>query len=67
MNRLGTAAGAVLALVALLATGACTNSGEPPSTAAHEHHRDDLDGAHEHHRDDLDGAHEHRAAEHDLR
>ncbi len=33
MNRLGTAAGAVLALVALLATGACTNSGEPPSTA----------------------------------
>jgi S1-C subfamily serine protease len=33
MNRLGTAAGAVLALVALSATGACTNSGEPPSTA----------------------------------
>ena len=33
MNRLGTAAGAVLALVALSATGACTNSGEPPSMA----------------------------------
>ena len=32
MNRLGTAAGAVLALVALSATGACTNSEEPPST-----------------------------------
>ena len=34
MNRLGTAAGAVLALVALSATGACTNSGEPPSSTA---------------------------------